>query len=145
MPKNFLGQCLYVCFFIWGCDIYTPFNFLLRRVSNVCVHTALSLKSCLHIYSTSPVDCKAFVPLVAFTALPSWCLSCFFCLLCFQLMKRRRPFLSSTDKSTHLHRMCSQFVNMVSLSLCNIDHLGELSSLQSILWVFVNTWLFQII
>lgn len=72
MSKNFLGQCLYVCFFIWGCDIYTPFNFYLENISlNVCVHTALSLKSCLHIYSMSPVDCKAFVPLVAVTALPS--------------------------------------------------------------------------
>lgn len=129
MSKNFLGQCLYICFFIWGCDIYIPFNFLLRRVSNVYVHTAFNLKSCLLIYYTSPVDCKAFMLLVVFTTLPSWCFSCFFCLLCFQLMKRQRTFLSSTDKSTHLHRMCSQFVNTVSLSLCNINHLGELSSL----------------
>lgn len=68
--KNFLGQCLYVCFFIWGCDIYIPFNFLLRRVSNVYVHTALNLKSCLHIYHMSPADCKAFMLLVAFTTLP---------------------------------------------------------------------------
>lgn len=129
MSKNFLGQCLYVCFFIWDCDIYIPFNFLLRRGSNVYVHTALNLKSCLHIYYMSPVDYKAFMLLVAFTTLSPWCLSCFFCLLCFQLMKRQRTFLSSTDKSTHLHRMCSQFVNTVSLSLCNINHLGELSSL----------------
>lgn len=92
MSKNFLGRRLYACSFMWGCDIYIPFNFLLRRVSDVCVYPALNLKSCLHLYYMSPVDCKAFVLLVAFTALPSWCFSCFFCLLCFQLMKRQGPF-----------------------------------------------------